>query len=126
MLSVSLDVSGLIETLTSMEEQLKNFPNEMGQELTEWQTEDMRRRYPNTTVTESSAETSIWPTSRLVEKNPQKIKTALKAHKQLRKPTVTFRGGGEGARARPILRPELYEKLAKRMDVLLSEKLSWR
>jgi hypothetical protein len=122
MLEITLDVSKLVETLNSMEAQLKNFPTDMGQELTDWQTEDMNRRYPNTTVDETSASTEIWPTSRL---NDQKrIVAALRSRgKKVAQPVARVKGAGS---QRPILREELYEKLVTRMDKLMSEKLSWR
>jgi hypothetical protein len=121
-LTVTLDVSHLVETLANMEEQLKSFPQDIGIELTDWQTEDMRRKYPNTTVDETSASTEIWPTSRLVERDDKKIKaTFVKQRAAVRKPTVSLKGNTN----RPILRPELYDKLVKRMDQLMSEKLAW-
>lgn len=123
MLTVALDVSHLIETLSNMEEQLKHFPQDIGAELTDWQTEDMHRHYPNTAVDETSASTEIWPTSRLVERDDKKVKAVLKAQRvAARKPTVSLRGT---VASRPILRPELYDKLVKRMDELMSEKLAW-
>jgi hypothetical protein len=121
MLVVSLDVSHLVETLSNMEEKLKNFPQDMGVELTEWQTEDMHRKYPNTTVDESSASTEVWPTSRLVERDDKKAKAAVRAIKASRKPTVSLKGHNN----RPILRPELFDKLVARMNELMGERLKW-
>jgi hypothetical protein len=103
MLSVDLDVSPLINRLNTMEQQLKKFPNQMGDELTEWQTEDMHRKYPNTTVTETYVETTIWPTSRVRLARPK----------------------GRKRRPAAILRPELYDKLVVRMSGLLST-LGWK
>jgi hypothetical protein len=121
-LSVTLDVSHLVETLSNMEEQLKNFPQDMGVELTAWQTEDMHRKYPNTTVDETSASTEIWPTSRVAERDGKKIAAAFRAQRTAtRKPTVSLKGNTN----RPILRPELYDKLVARMDKLMSEQLAW-
>ena len=123
MLIVTLDVSPLIATLDEMEQQLKSFPNHMGEELTAWQTEDMRRRYPNTEVTSEYVQTSIWPTSRTAERDPQKIKKAIRIHKSISKPTFVK---VKGQTQRPILRPSLYEKLVKRMDELMPKYLGWK
>jgi hypothetical protein len=119
-LSISLDTSKVDEALEKMQEQLENFPKDMGEELTKWQTDDMRRRFPNTTVDDQSATTDIWPTSRLTERDRSKIKATLKASGK----PVTH--GVRVKTNRPILREELYEKLKARMDKLLSEKLSWQ
>jgi hypothetical protein len=84
---------------------------ELSEELTTWQTDDMKRQYPNTDLDgPSSALTRIWPTSRL----------ALARREAEPRPRVVR------VSARPILRPELFAKLRERMKVLLHEKLSWR
>ena len=123
MFNISLDASDVIDKLGEMEKKLKDFPKEMGEELTTWQTDDMRRRYPNIDVTDTYVETDIWPTSRLAQQ-PDKKKQAqiVRAKKQGKPVTVRPKGSGQ----RPILREELYEKLVKRMDDLLNRCLSWR
>jgi hypothetical protein len=122
MLVISLDVSGLIARLEAMTKKLEEFPKHMAQELTDWQTEDMSRRFPNTeTPDENTVETDIWPTSRLVERDQKKIEKIIRARKKVGKPLVVRRGS-----QRPILRPELYEKLVKRMDELMMKELTWR
>lgn len=122
MFTITLDASDVIDSLASMEEKLKNFPNEMGQELTNWQTEDMRRRYPNTSVNANVAETDVWPTSRTAEQPRQRRRVARTLGKSSSGTPVVRAAGA----IRPILRPELYDKLVARMDKLLGEKLSWR
>jgi hypothetical protein len=122
MLLITLDTSRLEATLDSMLEQLKLFPDDMASELTEWQTKDMRRRYPNTEIKGDSVETDVWPTSRLQEQDRTKIRAAMKRG-VIRKKPGSVRGGSS---TRPILRTELYEKLVARMTDLMEERLSWR
>lgn len=123
MITISLDASDVIETLAAMEADLKGFPNMMAQELTNWQTEDMRRRYPNTSVNGNVVETDVWPTSRTAEhkSSRQRVVANSLAKKSIGKPTIRLKGS-----VRPILRTELFDKLVDRMDKLMSEQLSWR
>lgn len=60
----------LLKSLTDMLHQLQDFPTEMAQEMTDWQTADMHRQYPYTSLHVSSADhaqhhatvsTVIWP-----------------------------------------------------------------
>jgi hypothetical protein len=118
-LTISLDVSGLINRLNSMEAKLNEFPKHMADELTDWQTEDMKRRYPNTETEENAVSTNIWPTSRVVERDQKKINAILKNKSRTR---VVARAKGQ----RPILRPVLFEKLVQRMDDLMGKELTWR
>jgi hypothetical protein len=126
MLSVTLDVSGLVARLEAMTEKLEQFPKHMAEELTEWQTVDMRRRYPNTEVEQSAVSTEIWPTSRVVERDQKKIDKIMRARKNAGGKALAVRTGIKAGSQRPILRPELYDKLVVRMDELMAEELTWR
>jgi hypothetical protein len=124
MLTISIETSKLEDSFGSMLKQLAGFPQNMADELTAWQVEDMRRRYPNTDLKEDTAETDVWPRSRLVEHDKKKIRTAIKS----RRPVVRNATGPslKGRSNRPILRPELYDKLVKRMSDLMEEGLAWQ
>jgi hypothetical protein len=127
MLVVTLDVSGLVARLEAMSKKLEEFPKHMAEELTAWQTEDMRRRFPNTEMPdENSVETDIWPTSRVVERDQKKINKIIRARKNAGGKALGVSGKPIAGHHRPILRPELYEKLVKRMDELMAKELSWR
>jgi hypothetical protein len=125
MLSITLDVSGLVARLDHMSEKLNEFVSLMAVELTEWQAVDMRRHYPNTDVEESAVSTEIWPTSRVVEKDQKKINKIIRARKNAGGKAfgVTLKAKGT---TRPILRPELYDKLVVRMDELMAKELTWK
>jgi hypothetical protein len=124
MLTISLDVSGLLARVDGMIGKLNEFPGRIAEELTTWQTEDMRRRYPNTEPDDGGATTKIWPTSRVVEQDKKKIAVAMKTRKSSggRPLSLVVRSGTQ----RPILRPQLYVKLVKRMDELTKKELTWR
>lgn len=123
MLTASLDMGQIAETLDSMTTQLAGFPQEMANELTNWQAEDMRRKYPNTVLRGSEATTIIWPTSRL----PQKKIRPGAARLAMRRAARAVSGMRTRIRSRrPILREELFEKLDERMVRLMGECLQWR
>jgi hypothetical protein len=117
----------LLKKFETFDKQITELHKEMPQQLVEWQTEDMRRKYPNVKVDESNqsveATTEIWPRSRL-EQEPG-FKRARPIVKQ--GPTITrLKGAGRSpASTRPILRTELFTKLVDRMTKLLSEALKW-
>jgi hypothetical protein len=119
------EVQKKFETIT---EQVLDLHKQMPQQLVEWQTEDMRRRYPNIQIDETpesvEATTNIWPRSRL-EQEPgyQRPKRPI-----VKKGPTQYRLKGAGRpppSTRPILRTELFTKLTDRMNVLL-EAISWR
>jgi hypothetical protein len=120
--SITLDAANVIETLESMEKQLEEFPTYMAQTLTEWQTEDMHRRYPNIKVTDQYVETDIWPTSRTAMQDTRRARQISRAHATQSKPTFVR---VKGPSNRPILRPELYDKLVKRMEECMGKYIEW-
>jgi hypothetical protein len=113
----------------AMMERVKTFAHEeMPQGLTDWQTEDMRRKYPETATeatgampNDVSASTMIYPRSRTYEAtHPHrahpvaKRKAVLSSMPLLRK----------SAMQHPILRQELFDKLVTRMSAMLSQ-IKW-
>jgi hypothetical protein len=111
----------IAEALDSMAAQLAGFPQEMADELTNWQAEDMRRKYPNTVLRGNEATTIIWPTSRRPQKKirPGAMRLAIRRAARAA-PRMRVRS------RRPILREELFEKLDERMVRLMGERLQWR
>ncbi len=107
MIEFDLDVSGAQRRLELMAQRIAEFgKSDVPAELTAWQVEDMHRKYPNTeTPDDRTAETDIWPTSRLA------------LTKERRKVIVWHR---------PILREELRDRLHLRMRALMEDKLRWR
>ena len=121
MLTASLDMGQIAQTLDSMAAQLAGFPQEMADELTNWQTEDMRRKYPNTVLRGSEATTVIWPRSRLSQKKTRTGVARLAIRRAVRAmPRMRIKS------RRPILREELFEKLDERMVRLMGGRLQWR
>jgi len=108
--------------------QVEDLHKKMPQQLVEWQTEDMRRRYPNIQVDETpesvEATTDVWPRSRL-EQEPGFKRPARPVVKK--GPTMArLKGAGRPPPStRPILRTEMFTKLVDRMNALL-EAIKWQ
>ena len=108
--------------------QVEDLHKKMPQQLVEWQTEDMRRRYPNIQVDETpesvEATTNVWPRSRL-EQEPGFKRPARPVVKK--GPTMArLKGAGRPPPStRPILRTEMFTKLVDRMNALL-EAIKWQ
>jgi len=129
MLEVKLDgLEGFQKKLEATAKQVEELHKKVPQQLVEWQTEDMRRRYPNIQVDETpesvEATTNVWPRSRL-EQQPGFKRPACPVVKK--GPTMArLKGAGRPPPStRPILRTALFTKLVDRMNALL-EAITWR
>jgi len=121
-------VGELLKKFETFDKQILDLHKQMPQQLVEWQTEDMRRRYPNIQVDETpesvEATTNVWPRSRL-EQQPGFKRPARPVVKK--GPTMArLKGAGRPPPStRPILRTALFTKLVDRMTKLLSEAMKW-
>ena len=129
MLEVKLDgLQGFQKKLEATAKQVEELHKKVPQQLVEWQTEDMRRRYPTIQVDETpesvEATTNVWPRSRL-EQEPGFKRPARPVVKK--GPTMArLKGAGRPPPStRPILRTTLFTKLVDRMNALL-EAITWR
>jgi len=130
MLNVEIKTEAVAQLLDSMTDRIKTFgKEEMPQGLTDWQIEDMKRKYPETETAqvseeEYSATTMIYPRSRTYEQtHPQHAHHFAVA----RKPVLSSMPRLiQSAIRHPILRPVLFDKLLSRMTAMLGEKIKWR
>lgn len=129
---VYFDTIDAQETLTRMQIQIRDVGHEIiPEQLMTWQREDMHRQYPFVTAPNYvSAETSVWPRSRTYEqmhkskaRQTKRLSALPRAVGTLGKP-IPRKGTGTST-ARPILRPELFDKLVERMGAMLSANLKW-
>ena len=121
-------VGELLKKFETFDKQILDLHKQMPQQLVEWQTEDMRRRYPNIQVDETpesvEATTNVWPRSRLEQESGFKRPARPVVKKG---PTMArLKGAGRPPPStRPILRTALFTKLVDRMTKLLSEAMKW-
>lgn len=127
MIKVDVDLSGFTASLDNMVKQLNELPQEMAGQMTEWQTEDMNRKYPNTSFgtagNVSTAETDIWPRSRKDLAQPKRRLPVRALRRRQREKRA--RGTMPSPSTRPILRQSLWTQLVTRMTRLL-ETVRWQ
>jgi hypothetical protein len=125
MLQVEVESSKLEEKLASMQGLLKNFPEQMAHELTQWQTEDMNRRKPNTDFDgQSTATTIITQHTPGTTTKKSLVRSARRVVRQRREAKTA--GQRRTSIPKPILRESLFTILCERMHKLMVEKLTWR
>jgi hypothetical protein len=109
-------------TFASMLQQVEKLGKEqIAAELTEWQTQDMHRKIPNTKQEDDvTVTTEIWPRSRVT------MARDLLRKKRHTVVQVTPRSAGAAAHHRPILRSELFDMLCVRMAALMNRVLRWQ
>ena len=127
---LEVKVEGLDELLKKFEtfdKQVEDLHKEVPQQLVEWQTEDMRRKYPNIKVDETQqsveAATEIWPRSRL-----ELAPGFKRSRPPVKKGPTMARIKGVGRpppSTRPLLRTELFTKLVDRMTRAVNEAMKW-
>ena len=118
-LEISIDTNAAEGRLGKMLNTLQTVP--VPAELTLWQTEDMHRKYPNTEeLNQTAARTLIYPHSR-------RARVRKTIGSLIKKPThrVMRRTAATPGHRRPILRPELYDKLSARMNDMMRRFVRW-
>lgn len=126
MLYFTVDATAALADLDGMVTQINALPAKMQDEMTAWQKDDMRRKYPNTeTPDPKSVQTTIWPRSRLAENDRKRVRGKKAARMAIPVQHLPVqKAGGRQRSTRPILRQELYDKLVARMQILL-DSLRW-
>lgn len=132
MLVISADVFDTMERVTDMQNNIRDFGHiDVHDELLDWQTEDMHRKFPNVSSEQEYVSwfTQIWPRSRTYDQTHRTHGAAKRRgvpRARNRAPTLaTTPRLVRGAAKRPILREGLFNRLVQRMDDLLSERLTW-
>jgi hypothetical protein len=112
MLRIELDTSRLEARLAKMLDGIKQFGSEdMSAELMAWQVDDVHRRFPKVDqIDPQTVETSIHTHSHVM---------AVVQSSQMRTPRPTIAH-------RPIMRPQLIDRLMERMVAKAQEKITWR
>jgi hypothetical protein len=121
--NIEFDITPLAKQVDQMLGNLAEFPPQMAAELTAWQTEDMHRKYPNTTLEGNTATTDIWPRSRGVLGRITRA-VPLRLRRRFTRRITTAQA--VAASLRPILRTTLADKLLARMAALMQKELKWQ
>jgi hypothetical protein len=127
-IKIEADTSDVTDALAHIQQEIAKLPDTFAEELTSWQREDMHRKWPNTERPDAmTAETDIWPHSRLELAGLYKHSTGRPIGRPPGSGTVRrghqaqHAAGGRVHSTRPILRPELWDRLMDRFDKLLQD-----
>ena len=90
--------------------------------FTAWQHDDMHRKFPKVDGSGASVSTEIFPRSQL----PRKKNLRTGGNSVRRRSRVAAGRAQASGLPKPILRPELYEKLKDRMLEMLKEAATWQ
>jgi len=117
-------VDALMNKFATLETQLVELRGDLVREFTDWQRQDMKRRYPavddESQGGEATVATNIYPRSRL-----KRARAAAKSQGRAIRRRARVAVGRAGSSRRPILRPELFDSLVKRMTVMVEDALKW-
>jgi len=129
---VSCDVSGVKQKLNELAANIAALAPAKGeqstvlQEFVAWQEEDMNRKFPNVVIVgDMTAMTRIWPRGRQASKPRAKKAVKGPRRRRMAAPTVVRKGRVVAGGGRPILRPELFQKLCERMGAMLAKVPPW-
>ena len=107
-------------SISDLEARLSELTEAVPAELTAWQLEDMHRRAPHTEVDGNTAFTLIQPPPRSKRKPKPEPRSFYLRRGRAPKPKPEEEPPKPRTSKRPILRPELLNKLRARMQVLLA------
>jgi hypothetical protein len=127
MFKVEVEVSGALGAIGDMLHKLDHFGRvDVGQQLSDWQVEDMHRHRPFTMRNRGAkkASTIVRPHSRY-EVNRSRMAQRRIARRAKRKRPVKFAGELRTS-SRPILRAELLVSFHERLTKAFHEKLQWK
>lgn len=100
-----------------LHEQINGLQNDLPREFMDWQRQDMNRSYPKEETKTLSVSTSIFSRGRRRVGERKKSASKTGARRFVRR-----RGSSTH---RPILRPELFDKLRQRMVAICEAALKW-
>lgn len=116
-LEFTLDAATFQNKLDALIERVDDLPKTMPQEFIEWQRDDWNRHMPEARETgDKTVETIIH--ARGKRSIGYRVPPHLKGVKQ---PKRVVRSHGR----RPVLRPEMFDKLCERMRRLIGEAMRW-
>ena len=112
------------ETLKQFDELIKNLAaldGKTAETFAAWQSEDMHRKFPKVDGSGLSVSTEIFPRSQLPRRKN------LAGGKSVRRRSIIAAGRPNASgQHKPILRPELYDKLKERMIDMVKAACTWQ
>lgn len=117
---IKVDADAMLKQFDELTKNIAGLEQETSVTFIAWQSEDMHRKFPRVDGSGLSVSTEIFPRSQLPRK-----KNLTHPGKSLRRRS-TIAASRPGGQHKPILRPELFEKLKERMTEMIKEACTWR
>ena len=120
MLEIKVDADATLKQFDELTKNIADLQTETTQTFVDWQSEDMRRHFPTVDGSGLSVSTTIYPRSQL------KRKKNLRGGSTIRRRAIIAAGRAGAGQHKPILRPELFEKLKDRMIEMVRKACTWQ
>lgn len=120
MLEIKVDADGTLKQFDELTKNIADLETETTQTFNDWQREDMHRHFPKVDGSGLSVSTTIYPRSQLPRKKN------LRGGNAVRRRAIIAAGRASAGTHRPILRPELFEKLKDRMIEMVKKACTWQ
>ena len=118
---IKVDADAVLKQLDALIKNVGDLEQETTTTFTAWQADDMHRKYPKVEGSGLSVSTTIYPRSQLTRR-----KTLPRRQRQMRRRSKSQQPRRGLSQHKPILRPELFEKLKERMVEMCKEAIEWR
>lgn len=119
MIEIKVEGDKALAQLDEVIKRMAGLEQETTTEFVKWQGEDMHRHYPKVDGSGLSVSTTIYPRSPL----PRKKQPGAAGKPRRRRPIIR---SNPAHSHRPILRPELFEKLKERMIAMIKGAMTWQ
>ena len=118
---IKVDADKTLQQFDALTKNIADLETQMPATFTDWQREDMHRKFPKVDGSGESISTTIYPRSQL-----RRTKNLTGGQSVRRRSAIAAGRPGPGGSHRPILRPELFDQLCKRMLDMLKEACTWQ
>jgi hypothetical protein len=117
---IKIDADKMLQQFDALQKNITDLQQETTTTFLDWQTEDMHRHFPKVDGTGLSVSTTIYPRSQL-----RRTKN-LRGGQSVRRRSIIAAGRPSPGTHKPILRPELFDKLKDRMIEMCKEAMTWQ
>lgn len=119
--AIKVDADACLKQFDELTKNLTDLETETSTTFFNWQAEDMHRQFPSVEGSGLEVSTTIYPRSQL-----RRTKN-LTGGKSVRRRSIIAAGRpAPGGSHRPILRPELFDKLKERMLDMMKKAATWQ
>lgn len=119
---VKIDADACLKQFDQVIKNVADLATETTTTFTAWQGEDMHRKFPKVDGGGLSVSTTIYPRSQLKRTGNDKSRHRVRS---IRQRSIVAASRPSPGNPKPILRPELYEKLKDRMVEMVKEAFTW-